>query len=511
MFGMETGYFATELDDGDVCALGQAVRNAEFDVFHRYAFLAGDDVDEIDYDLEVERLSWGTGWKPARIRSGIESYYLLRHMPQLYALQERTQRLDLVRIEAIAETILLLDGADRQDVFAIFDEILTDLFTPKKEGAVLPTATSIRRLLNGRLRRIDASLVPDPKARMKREQDKAEVEQRVDVRFADLSSRESQMIVETNPLLMSLIEEAVKQTAKELDLPLGEVVRRMLVGEVQAASKITLNVFASKDDPSTYFVPKFGWTDARATAEINDLFEQHPPKVVDLDAAADIVTPAYVPAPQIRAFVHARDGGCIFPGCEIQAQRCQLDHRIPFDDGGETTASNLFCLCTKHHNMKTDHRAFYVPDPDTGDIVWIFQDGTYQLSQPDGPMWQYTNTRMPRWRRSIKNQVARRAARAAFFAQCHSTMDAYEKDGDFLTCIQKLHALEERYQLSFEHWPDMPLSMLMDAEVYARMLFEGFYNNTVTAEELIVELGFDAVERELGPELLVVEGILPPF
>ncbi|MCT1665181.1 HNH endonuclease, partial [Corynebacterium sanguinis] len=70
-----------------------------------------------------------------------------------------------------------------------------------------------------------------------------------------------------------------------------------------------------------------------------------------------------------KAFAIARDGTCVWPGCTRDAQHCQLDHRVPYADGGSTTPANLFSLCQRHHNVKTDRRAYYIPDPTTGDIV----------------------------------------------------------------------------------------------------------------------------------------------
>ncbi|HIX78647.1 MAG TPA: hypothetical protein H9978_01630 [Candidatus Corynebacterium faecipullorum] len=37
--------------------------------------------------------------------------------------------------------------------------------------------------------------------------------------------------------------------------------------------------------------------------------------------------------------------------------------------------------------MKTDRRAFYLVDPTTGDVVWLFSDGTYALGP--GPSAEY--------------------------------------------------------------------------------------------------------------------------
>jgi len=47
-----------------------------------------------------------------------------------------------------------------------------------------------------------------------------------------------------------------------------------------------------------------------------------------------------------------RDGVCQAPGCCRPAHACDLDHRIPHDDGGPTAARNMGALCRKHHKAK---------------------------------------------------------------------------------------------------------------------------------------------------------------
>ena len=54
---------------------------------------------------------------------------------------------------------------------------------------------------------------------------------------------------------------------------------------------------------------------------------------------------AYSPSQALADFVRCRDLTCRFPGCDKPAARCDLDHTIPYRDGGRTHASNLTCLC----------------------------------------------------------------------------------------------------------------------------------------------------------------------
>lgn len=59
----------------------------------------------------------------------------------------------------------------------------------------------------------------------------------------------------------------------------------------------------------------------------------------------------YAPAVLAQA-LEFRDGVCQAPGCCKPAHACDLDHRIPYDDGGPTAARNMGALCRKHHKAK---------------------------------------------------------------------------------------------------------------------------------------------------------------
>jgi hypothetical protein len=75
--------------------------------------------------------------------------------------------------------------------------------------------------------------------------------------------------------------------------------------------------------------------------------------------------------------VRLRDRTCVFPFCTRPARACDLDHVIPFDEGGTTSSDNLACLCRLHHRMKT-HGG------------WTYQMltlGTYLWHGPHGHTW----------------------------------------------------------------------------------------------------------------------------
>jgi hypothetical protein len=62
--------------------------------------------------------------------------------------------------------------------------------------------------------------------------------------------------------------------------------------------------------------------------------------------------PGYRPSKALADFVRCRDLTCRWPGCDVPATRCDVDHTIPYAQGGPTHAANLKCYCRTHHLVK---------------------------------------------------------------------------------------------------------------------------------------------------------------
>jgi hypothetical protein len=94
--------------------------------------------------------------------------------------------------------------------------------------------------------------------------------------------------------------------------------------------------------------------------------------------------PRYTPSAALANFVRCRDLTCRFPGCDHPADRSDIDHTIPYPTG-PTCASNLKCLCRKHHLLKTFYngpdgwRDRQLPD---GTIIWMAPGGQTYRTQP---------------------------------------------------------------------------------------------------------------------------------
>jgi hypothetical protein len=90
--------------------------------------------------------------------------------------------------------------------------------------------------------------------------------------------------------------------------------------------------------------------------------------------------PRYIPSAVLAWFVRARDLTCRFPGCHAPAHHCDLDHTIAYPHG-PTQASNLKCLCRKHHLAKTFGGWHDEQHPD-GTVVWTSPTGQTYTTAP---------------------------------------------------------------------------------------------------------------------------------
>lgn len=90
-----------------------------------------------------------------------------------------------------------------------------------------------------------------------------------------------------------------------------------------------------------------------------------------------------VPA-DLRTWLRLRDGTCRFPGCGRSTARAEVDHTVPFREGGangETAAGNLAFLCRKHHRLKHTTRWQVVQHPDAS-MTWTSPTGRTHTTRP---------------------------------------------------------------------------------------------------------------------------------
>lgn len=65
--------------------------------------------------------------------------------------------------------------------------------------------------------------------------------------------------------------------------------------------------------------------------------------VLDVGRTSRLVTP------EIKTALIARDGGCVFPGCDAPPSHCEAHHWTPWWAGGTTSLTDLVLQCHSHH------------------------------------------------------------------------------------------------------------------------------------------------------------------
>ncbi len=120
-------------------------------------------------------------------------------------------------------------------------------------------------------------------------------------------------------------------------------------------------------------------------------------KVRPVTMPSDEPEPRYRPSAELAEFVRMRDLYCRAPGCDVPADRCDLDHTIPYPVG-PTHASNIKCLCRTNHLMKTFGGWHDIQLPD-GTVIWISPSGRKYITKPGSRLffetWDTTTADLP--------------------------------------------------------------------------------------------------------------------
>ncbi|MFI0799470.1 protein of unknown function [Amycolatopsis lurida] len=94
----------------------------------------------------------------------------------------------------------------------------------------------------------------------------------------------------------------------------------------------------------------------------------------------DLGRDRYRPTAGLDEFVRVRDRECRRPGCHRIAQACDLDHSLPWQHGGHTSATELIDLCRRDHRLKDE----------PGWIYHLAEDGTLTITTPTGHSYNST-------------------------------------------------------------------------------------------------------------------------
>ena len=89
----------------------------------------------------------------------------------------------------------------------------------------------------------------------------------------------------------------------------------------------------------------------------------------------------YRPSRKLQHLVHARSARCTAPGCSRPAARCDLDHTVPWDQGGITCECDLAPLCRHHHKCK-QAQGWRLEQPEPGILIWRTPAGRTYVTAP---------------------------------------------------------------------------------------------------------------------------------
>lgn len=162
-------------------------------------------------------------------------------------------------------------------------------------------------------------------------------------------------------------------------------------GDAAPATKPVINVIApaatvAGDSDQPGYLCGVGVIDAEQVRELAADAHHRPvaqPEVSDREALR------YRPSAALDRYIRCRDLTCRFPGCTVPAERCDVDHTVPFNQadpaaGGLTVPWNLACYCREHHRHKTF---------DGGPDGWrdeLLADGTIVWTAPNGLVYRTT-------------------------------------------------------------------------------------------------------------------------
>jgi hypothetical protein len=92
----------------------------------------------------------------------------------------------------------------------------------------------------------------------------------------------------------------------------------------------------------------------------------------------------YRPPADLRRAARWRSDTCVGPGCGMLASRCDLDHNIAWEHGGQTAIWNHAPLCKGHHTIRHGTQWPIEQLSDSGGVIrWTSPSGRTYLVEPE--------------------------------------------------------------------------------------------------------------------------------
>lgn len=309
-------------------------------------------------DEHLTRVALRTGMAVAEVRRYAMVGMMLARLPRTAALARERGHLTLGVLHAIAAVTCTA----REECLPVIDELLAEYLTPGVDRQPVPAARTVRAMVRRLVERTtvhDAPAPPRPAEALHCFDDDSDGMRVLGVVLRPERGYEAERIIDA-----AAAKEGCSRT---------EALMRLLRGRAEV--RVTVNLYRGVDAGA--WDPERGWLTRIATRSWLDRAD-HLRTVVDSRSTARLATAAQ------RALVMGRDGGCRFPGCDMPAAACEIDHVRPWPEGPTDTA-NLQCLCPRHHHLKT--MKLWNPEiTDLGAVVWSAHDGDTAVTLPRGPL-----------------------------------------------------------------------------------------------------------------------------
>lgn len=341
------------------------------------------EMDEVVTDV-TSRLSVRMGIAESRVMGYIEIGLTLSRFPAVGAYMTQGH-LSMEHMRAMAQCVECVPEDKREAI----EEELVKRLSPRRANQATPTVKRIRAVAR------DVIAKHHPPARPKEDEPlppppPAEDEK---PRFTwdDSTPLVTNFFLTLNKLDAAEFMQIIKYVAKHEECTQGEALMKVMRG--QATAEVTLNIYRpvtgqEVDHPEGSVWVAGEWLSPMTGSEWLQ-------RVTHLASPGYAKCEGYKPTPAIRAAVIGRDGHCRFPGCDIPAERCDLDHvhRWDHEDGdgrSETSTDNLHCLCRKHHRMKTSGQWDVALHRDGTEVWTSYGDGHVVVTEPGGVLGRET-------------------------------------------------------------------------------------------------------------------------
>ena len=260
---------------------------------------------------------------------------------------------------------------------------LVDYLTPRAEAQCLPQASSISAMM----RKFIAQHCPDDKA--------SSATNDGSIRYRRNNKGGISITVDATASEVTEIKAALEQMSKDKDCTPGTSLLHIIRG---LPTKVVLNTYGTKDSPE--YLEGGTWL----SKEQSEFWKTRTTSSRDMDAAHFSYTTAYAPTREMRVYIKGLRTTCSVPGCSVAVENCQLDHIIPWGEGGPTTPWNIHPLCVFHHIQKTEGRLQCYPLPD-GTVLFLV-DGIPVFSIPDGPLSKSNKTWGTKFGKYMERRIA---------------------------------------------------------------------------------------------------------